>query len=69
VLEDRLKESEHRERLLTDEKDHISRNNKYYRKKAQSLKRSGEQGIKHVMEAASGRELKAGQSLPRLDQK
>lgn len=45
------------------------RNNVYYKKKAQSIKRSGEEGIKNLIEVASNRNNKERQSLPRLDKR
>lgn len=48
------------------------KNNHYYKKKAQSLKKSGEQSIKNMLEVVSKQEAQEGKgswSLPRLDKK
>lgn len=45
------------------------KNNHFYKKKAQSLKKSGEQSVKNIIEIASKKTSEGGRSLPRLDKR
>jgi hypothetical protein len=70
VLEERLKESEDRERTWMEEKKQILKSSEHYRKKAQIMKRSGEESVKHLLEASSDRGRGSSRhSLPRLDKR
>ena len=68
VLEDKLNEAHEREKVLKQEKNQMAKNSQHYKKKAQILKKKGEEGVRNILEISSQRDSKSHRhSLPSLD--